>query len=429
MTFRIIKRLLLFLFVSLLAVFFHHTITPRMGFIHLSHDTFGLQDYAYHIILTEHLLVKRQVNIYDPDTQMKVLSSYMNSAINVAMPVGATPVAFFLWIPFAIISHYQLSLSYTVWMMVSFLILAVSLWKIFRWQFSSGEPQYAPLLFIFLSFFSVVGFVTIILGQTSILAAGLISLLIYYLHNNRTSDDYKQRVLISVLAVFVALKPNYMIIGFGLLLIYKKGWEFILALGILLLLLLAMTPLLTIDWPGSYLKSVQMYLSGNFPAFYGWSVASETMSTFAGTFGSTFGRRNANCISLFILVLSWLWIAWSILRFSVPGLSGFTLNQLQCLILLIAGCLLFSTHSGAYEDLLLTPVFVAVGLSGRAPRLKSRGSIFICFCLVFIMSFYVFSQTEWNGLIFVLKTVVLVLMMVFAGGNDRPTYQENADPS
>jgi len=92
---------------------------------------------------------------------------------------------------------------------------------------------------------------------------------------------------------------------------------------------------------------------------------------------------------------------------------------LQCVILLIGGCLLFSTHSGTYEDLLLVPVFAAVGLSGGALRLKNWPSIFICVCLVFIMSLHVFFEIEWRWILFILKTTVLVAMMVFVENNER----------
>ena len=403
------------LIMVLTAWFFYYSITSKIGFVYLTKDDFAIQDYAYHIILTEQLLVNRQADIYAPAFQFKALSSYLNTPVSIAMPVGATPVSFFVWIPFGVLAHYNLSFSYTLWVVVSISVLILSLWKIFRQSSYPPFPPRArpivPLVFIVLTILIVSGPVAALLGQTSILAAGLISLLLYYIHAGRDNGFDNNRMIITALVCLSALKPTYLLISVGILLIYQRKREFFAASAVLAVFLAAVTPFLTIHWVASYITNITMYFSGNFPDFYAWSVVPEAMNTFAGVWGDVLGRKNANGLSMILLIMCWIWIGCSACRRFRIRFHRLSLNQPQSVILLIAGCLLFSPHSGVYEDLLLIPVFVVIGLYKPGIRMGNWRVILLGGCLVASMFHFIPFPAVWSRFFLLFKAAVPGLAM------------------
>ncbi len=400
---------------SVLLVCFQKLISPRIGFVGYTGSAFYLQDFAYHIILTDHFWFKEAGNFYDLNFQLQALSSYMGRPALAAMPVGVTPLAFIVWMPFAYIADYSLSFAYSLWMTVSIVVLVSALWKIWASLSPVRSFQILPLVLIGISLFSLVAVSTVVVGQTSIFTAGILCLIFYrimYCHNS--ADDRQVDWLVIFLVLLGGMKPPYLIIGFGSLLVYGRWGDVARAAGILLLVLVVMTPMMTAGWPEAYLHMLQMYGGKNFPDIYAWAVVPRTMNIFRSAISGLTGDRIAVVGSsiISILVFSGIFI------FSLAKARFAPKLRTKLVAGLIACCLLFAPYMGAYEDMLMIPIFVIVLLTGEAKPFSSCQSIVICVAL-FLCLLHGLPVLPHTGVSFLLKVAVLASMVRYAGNQKQ----------
>ena len=411
------RKTVFFIFAAAVLLFIcvQNLISARIGFIGYTETAFYLQDFAYHIILADRFWFKGFGNLYDLNFQLQALSAYMGRPAMVTMPVGVTPLAFIVWMPFAWIAGYGLSLAYSLWITVSMGVLVLALWKVLAFLSPVRSFQVLPLVLIGICIFSLVGVSTVVVGQTSIFAAGILSLLFYRLVSH--ADDPGGRPVdwpTVVLVLLGAMKPPYMIIGFVSLLIYGRWRDLVWTTGILLLLLAAMTPLMTTDWPGAYRHLLGMYAGGNFPDIYDWAVVPRTMNIFRSAISGETGDRTAVMASSIISILVITGIAvFSLFRDRLaPGLRP------KLAVGLVACCLLFGPYLGAYEDLLLIPVFIIVLLSGETPPVAGFQGIGLCAAL-FLSLLHGLPAFPHPGVFFLLKALVLTGMIRYAGRREQ----------
>jgi hypothetical protein len=84
----------------------------------------------------------------------------------------------------------------------------------------------------------------------------------------------------------------------------------------------------------------------------------------------------------------------------------------------MACCLLFAPYLGAYEDMLLIPVFVVVFLTGVTPPVTGFRGIGLCAALFFSL-LHGLPVFPHPGVFFILKSVVLAGMIRYAGREDQ----------
>ncbi len=397
----------------LLFVCFHGLVSSRIGFAGYGRDSFYLQDYAYHIILTKHFWFQEQGNIYDLNFQLRALSTHMEKPAVVTMPVAVTPVALLVWMPFAYIAGFSLSLAYSLWVAVSVCILALAFWKIYACLSPLRSFQVLPVVLCGITFFSLISASAIIVGQTSIFTAGIFSLIIYrIILLSRGSASFSVDWPVTLLVVLASLKPPYMIIGFGILLIYGRWREFLCSAVIVLLLTAMLSILLTAGWMRSYFNVICMYGSGNFPDIYAWSIVPRTMNIFRSAVSDLTGDQTAAVVSTILSGVTLLSIGMFSLFRSWRNITGGS----KLLVALISCCLLFAPYSGAYEDMLLIPIFIIVLLTGKTHPLLTFKSMAVAGAL-FVCLLHNIPGLPHNLLwiFFVLKLTVLAGMVFYAG--------------
>lgn len=395
----------------LLLVCFQTLISPRIGFVGYSRNSFYIQDFAYHVILADHFWFTEKGNVYDLDFQLRALSAHMNRPALVAMPVGVTPLAFVVWWPFAYIAGQNLSFAYSLWMTISFLILMTALWRIWTYLSPLKSFQTLPLVLCGVTCFSLVGVTTVIVGQTSIFIAGILSFLFYRVF--RYGNDPEKAAIdwpIVILVLTAGMKPPYLVIGFGMLLIYGLWWEAVVSAVLAVLLLIILTPMMSTNWIGAYWQMVQMYGSGNFPDIYAWSIAPPTMNNFRSALSGFATDRTAAVGSSVVSSLFFL---------GIVVMSLFQGRQVpawrpKLITGLIAVCLLFAPYCGAYEDILLVPVFAVVMVTGKSWPVQSRQGMVVTLAL-FLCLLHIVPGLHYHGVFWLLKGFVLAGMIRAAG--------------
>jgi len=295
------KNFLIVCFVSIPIIYgFHHFISKKIQFVTYSNGYFSIQDYAYHIIIVKAFWFDSFGNIYKPYFQQQALSAYVGSEIHTVMPLGITPIALLVWFPFAYIARFSMPISYTLWIAFSGGVLLSALWRIGRYVFQKTKPQLLPIVLSFVAVFSTTMIHTLYLGQTSILAAGLFIHLIYLVYKTDDQSPWNSLMVFLLLIFILGIKPTYVAMGLGLLIIYGMWRKTLYSLIIVLAFLIGITPLLTLEWVPSYLNLLQMYSHGNFPDFYAWAIVPETMNIFRSAFRNIVGDNLAGLISTIV---------------------------------------------------------------------------------------------------------------------------------
>ena len=412
------KRLIVCFAGVLLAVCFYHFVSKKIEFVTYSNGYFRIQDYAYHIIIVKAFWFESFGNIYDLSFQQQALSAYIGSKIYTVMPLGITPVALVVWLPFAFVSCYSMALSYTLWITFSVFVLFAALWQIGRNLSLKESLPLLPITLSLVTLFSATTFFAIILGQTSVLAAGLLIYLIYFVHKTANQSKSSNWLIILLLIFILGIKPTYIALGLGLLIIYGMWKETLYSITIVLVFILGITPFLTLEWVSSYLNLLRMYSHGKFPEFYSWAIVPETMNIFRSALQNIIGDNIAGCISNVVTYSVYI----SVVGFSVLAmlrdkptdkLTLLRVTKDQLFVLLVASYLLFAPYAGGYEDVLFLSVFVMVLHVGNTPLLTNYKSLATVFFLFVILFHNIFPLNKPLWLFWILKFITLSCMLHF----------------
>jgi hypothetical protein len=171
---------------------FHRFVSKQLEFVAYSNGYLRIQDYAYHIIIVKAFWFDGFGNIYDLSFQQQALSAHVGSRILTVMPLGITPIALIVWFPFAFVACFNMALSYTLWITLSVSILGLALWKVGRQIFQRKRISLLPITLSVVTLISSTTFFAIILGQTSVLAAGLLIYLIFIV--NRDDNEMREEI-------------------------------------------------------------------------------------------------------------------------------------------------------------------------------------------------------------------------------------------
>lgn len=413
------KKWLIVCFVSMLLIYcFHRFISQQIDFVACLKGYLKIQDYAYHIILVKAFWFDGFGNIYDVYFQQQALSSYIGSQINKVMPLGITPIALVVWFPFAYVARFNMALSYTLWVAFSIGILFTALWRIGRYVFKNKKPQLLPIALSLIAVCSVTTVATILLGQTSLLAIGLLIHLIFYSYKVANQSKSANLVPILLLIFILGIKPPYIVLGLGLLIIYGMWREAFYSLALVIFVFIGITPILTTEWVHSYLNLLQMYSRGNIPDVYACSIVPITMNIFRSAFKNFIGDNIASLISnvvtysVYIVVVGFCLLS-KIKGKSIDQLSLLRVTKAQLFIVLIASYLLFAPYANFCEDLLLICVFAMVLLYGDTPRLTNYKSLvlIIIFFPIILHRFFPPDKSLW--LFWILKAIMLGYIFKF----------------
>ena len=412
------KRLIIFFIGVLLTLCFHHFVSKKIEFVAYSNGNLKIQDYAYHIIITKAFWFDGFGDIYKLTFQQQALSAYIGPQIFTVMPLGITPIAMVVWLPFAYVVRFSMALSYTLWITLSLFILFTALWSIARNFYRNKNLPILPIALSFVTIFSATTFRALQLGQTSVLAAGLLIHLIYFAHKTTNSSKFGDLLIILLLIFILGMKPTYIVLGFGLLIIYGMWREAIYSLVIVFVLLIGITPILTLKWVPSYLNLLQMYSHGKFPEFYAWAIVPETMNIFRSAFRNFIGDNIAGLISSAISYSVYIGIVGlgilSIVRGkSIDKLYPINLPKDQLFVLIVANYLLFAPYAGAYEDVLFLPVFSTVLLVRKTPNLTDYKSLVLIFSLFVILLHSYLPPDKPLWFFWILKALIIGYMLHF----------------
>jgi len=402
----------------LLTLCFHHFFSKKIEFVMYSNGNLRIQDYAYHIIQIKSFWFDGLGNIYDQHFQQRALSEYVGSQIYTIMPFGITPIALFVWFPFAYVACFSMALSYTLWISFSFSILCTALWCAERDFFQNKNLPILPITLSFVTLFSAATFRALLLGQTSVLAAGLLIYLICFVRKAAHRSKCGNLLIVSLLIFILGIKPPYFALGLGLLIIYGMWKEAFYSTTIVLVSILGITPLLTIEWIPTYLYLLQIHCSGTIPGFYAWSIYPETMNIFRSAFRNIIGDNTSSIISNVVIYSVYIAIVGSTILTKIRGkttckLTSLKLTKGQLFILLVASYLLFAPYAGAYEDVLFLPVFFTVLKVGNTPNLTNYKSLALIFALFAILLQSYFPPDKPLWLFWILKVTILAYMLYF----------------
>jgi hypothetical protein len=357
-------------------------------------------------------------NVYDLTFQQNAISAYVGSRISTVMPIGITPVALIIWFPFAYVAQFDMALSYTLWTLFSVGVSTVALWNVGKCVFRKKNQLILPIALSLCTMFSVTTKSAIHQGQTSVLATGLLIYLINFVHNSKNELNTGNSLPICLLILALGMKPPYLALGLGLLIIYGRWRQLFYSITILIIVMIGMTPMLTFKWVSTYINLLRMYSWGNIPEVYAWSITPETMNIFRSAFKEFIGDDVASLISNIVYYLVYINVIGisifaGILDNQIKLLSRLRVTKGQLYILLIACYLLFSPYAGGHEDVLLISVFVIVLLVGQTPKLTNYKSLGLFLMLFLILIHNSFPHDKPLWLFWIFKAVIFGYMLNF----------------
>lgn len=402
----------------LLVYSFHRFISRQINFVIYLDDFFRIQDYAYYIIITKAFWFEGFGNVYKLSFQQQALSTYIGSMIYLAMPLGTTPIALVVWFPFAYAARFSIALSYTLWIAFSIGVLFIALWNVGRYVFQSKKQPLLPITLSLVTVFSLTSFFAIIFGQTSVLAAGLLIHLIYIVHKATEESESYNGLLVSLLIFGLGIKPTYLALGLGLLMIYGMWRQALYSVALVIVVIIGLTPMLTVEWVPSYFHQLGMFSRGDIPDVYAWAFAPDTMNIFSSAFQKIIGNDLASLVSYAVTCSVCLCIIGFDLLSKIIGkptdqLCFLRVTKEQLFILFVGSYLLFAPYAGSYEDVLLLPVFITVLLVGNTPSLTNYKSIALVFVLSIILSHNTFPPDKPLWLLWMIKALILLCMLSF----------------
>jgi hypothetical protein len=396
---------------------FHRFVSKQLEFVAYSNGYLRIQDYAYHIIIVKAFWFDGFGNIYDLSFQQQALSAHVGSRILTVMPLGITPIALIVWFPFAFVACFNMALSYTLWITLSVSILGLALWKVGRQIFQRKRISLLPITLSVVTLISSTTFFAIILGQTSVLAAGLLIYLIFIVNRDDNEMRGRDKIIIFSLMLLLGIKPPYIALGFGLLMICEMWGEALFTAAFIILVIIGLSYLLKVEWINSYLDLVQMYSRGDFPTVYAWAIVPETMNIFRSAFRNYIGNNLSNLISNILIYSVYIGVIGFcfVLKIKSKPNQIIRITKHQLFILLVGSYLLFAPYAGGYEDVLFLPVFITVVFTGDTPNLTNYKSLLIIFSLVVILLHNYLPPNKPLWLLWILKAVILGSMVNFCG--------------
>lgn len=371
----------------------------------MEEGSYHVLDFAYYVISAHILWFQGLTKIYDPYVQMQGFSEFLQMTVTHVMPLGITPIAFALLYPFSALAQVDLQLSYSVWVSLCLGVFIYGLSCFSRTIERSGAPTSKNERLVILVFvLSLPALSTVLLGQTSLFAVGILALLIVHMVNQP-----HKLTAVGILMLLLGIKLPYLLFG-GAILFYYRCWRGLVFSGLLIGAVCAlMSLILGKVWLFDYLSALQVFSSNTIPDYYAWAFEPLTMNVFRFAFARFFepqSLREMNNLFLGIGLLG-LGIGFFLRLLSFP----------QFLNSLIGLYLLFSPYAGGYEDSLFVLAFFALYL-GRKDHSPKALTLSTTICALLAINHYVFvkglSLQEYKVIFWLLKAYVFVQIFLAA---------------
>ncbi len=211
-----------FLLFICLCIVIHLTVSRKaVEMISYNNGSYTIGDFIYHILVIKSFWFGEIPSIYQHKSQLAAMANFFQIQPNAVMPIGVTPTVLVLWFPFAFLARFDLPLAQTLWVSSSLAVLIFALLKTYLFLCAykrSLLPIYFIVLCIFVSSFTTVA--AILLGQTGILASGLLILLVIEINQANNAGRPLRRMLVYAMIFLLPIKIPYLVAGIGLLFIF-----------------------------------------------------------------------------------------------------------------------------------------------------------------------------------------------------------------
>jgi len=413
------------LFVSL-CVLIHFIVTSSI--IQYEGDKtayFKIQDFHYYIVMIKSFWFHEIVSIYDPESQLMAIDSYFGIEMNHAMPLGISPTALLIMLPFSVIARFSFPLANTLWVSAFLTMYAIAVLKAYSY-IQSYERNALPLFIVVFSvfLFSFRTVTVIFLGQTSLLASALLLLLLLEMALASKEGRSLRRWIIYPVIFVLSMKMHYLVLGMGILLIGGYIYELLASsviVGFSIGFLILYTGLALIT---GFMEQISLFSAHELPAYYDFTDVFHTFFTFRSAFAPIIGGSLSLKISLIVLLFGCM----SIFCISVFQSGGMgkkkkkfqKVTLLQMMIAFFALLLLFLPYIGGYEDVLLCIPFAAVFLSPVHMQ-REYGKIVVVIPFLFVVlnqSIMLSSDHLW--LYWGMKAFILIYLFFFQKGALSP---------
>lgn len=320
-------------------------------------DHVNLPDGAYYMILAREFWFGERRDLYRPDTQMAVLSDQFGRPIERSMPANVLPAAFLVMLPFATIRN--LDLAYCAWIGGSLASLACALALLWRAAGRGAPLAWAGLAVTLVS--CAMG-ESILGAQTTILHLACLVFLLAHARGPRPADVASTSLAAGALFA-LAMKPQYLALGIGLLLIERRWREVVFGAVLILAITHLIGSRMGEHWLQDYVATLRLYRGQGIGEVYRGAFAPAEMNIFAKAFSCALGERAAAAVSWMAMAAGvGLSVIWGASRPRAPGAPAPPDSARAAHQTMMAAYLLFSPHSGPYEEL-MTAFLVAAAIA------------------------------------------------------------------
>jgi hypothetical protein len=409
------------LFVSL-CVLIHFLVTSSIiGYEGNRTVYFKIQDFHYYIVLIKSFWFHEILSIYDPTSQLKAIDNYFGIGMNHAMPLGISPTALLIMLPFSVVARFSFPFANTLWVSAFLTIYAIAVLKIY-FYIQTYERNALPLFIVAFSiFFCSFRTVTVIfLGQTSLLASALLLFLLLEMALARKEERSLRRWIIYTVIFVLSMKIHYLALGMGIL--FFGGYIFellassvVVGISIGFLIAYAGPALIT-----GFMEQISLFSVNQLPAYYDFTDVFHTFITFRSAFAPIIGGSLSLKISSIVLLFGCM----SILCISVFQSVSMgkkknifqKITVLHMMIAFFALLLLFLPYIGGYEDVLLCVPFAAVCLNPAQLWKKYGKIVAVSLFLFVVLNHSILGSAEHLWIYWGMKAFILIYLFFFQKG-------------
>ncbi len=382
------------------------------------HDgVFRITDFIYHMSIVEGFWSGEIRSIYQPDAQRAVMTHLAGSNIEDVMPVGLTPTILVIWLPLSFVARVSMQLANTIWLAASLAVVLFSWWRAGA-VLSKHRRELLPTFLaavgvFFLSFTMLAG---VFLAQTSLIAAGVLTLLALELVSAVDSGRPLHRVTVYALVFLLSIKTTYFFIAVLLLFVFGFWREALVSVLLVVLTAIALALWFGLDLITAFLEQLALYSSEKLPQNYASSIALETTNTLRSAYAQILGTRLLLVLSQFILAIGCGAVAF--VRFGKRCFPSGLLRPVnrvtvpQLAVAVLAMFLLFLPYLGAYEELLLVVAFVITFAAGKSRFFAPGKMVLVLLGLAVILNHNFLPADKPLWLVWLIKAAILCYLAV-----------------
>jgi hypothetical protein len=410
--------ILLFLSISLPV---HFLITlPMESSISMKNGTYRISDFYYYILVVKSFWAGETNSIYTLESNLRAMSSFFGQEIKYAMPIGVSPTALLIWLPFSYVAIYSLSLANTAWVSFSLTVFTMSI-IIARRTLYSLNPYFSHIfLFVTSLFFLSFAFQACIhMGNTSVLASGIFILLMMILYSQTNTNFIKKSVLILFYLIILSIKMPYLVIALILLLIFGYVLEFILSSGIIFFLFILLNLFLGTGLIREWFGALPNYFLESVPVYYASSFDMTTFVTFRSAFSMFLGPLPTMVVSQLFLFGGCIGILFiSATRHIIPlqsiGQRIFPTKVSEAFlsVFLFSITLLFLPYIVGSEDLLIIVCFFIVLLYSSEQNFQKHFFYIASLCAILLLNHNAMPLPKPIWLFWCIKTALFINLLL-----------------